>query len=86
MIDPEAEVRRYRQATKALIRRAEAYAKKSGKSPEYVSKKIFGHKDRLSAVKKGSSLRPKTLVEASEALAGLETAAREARLAAEVVA
>jgi hypothetical protein len=86
MIDPEAEVRRYRQATKALIRRAEAYAKKSGKTPEYVSKKIFGHKDRLAAVKKGSSLRPKTLVEASEELGKLEEKSREARQAAEVAA
>jgi hypothetical protein len=72
MIGPEAEVRRYQQATKALIRRAEAYAKRSGKSPEYVSKKLFGHKGRLAAVKKGSSLRPKTLIEASEHLADLE--------------
>jgi hypothetical protein len=86
MIDPEAEVRRYKQATRALIRRAEAYVKKSGKSPEYVSKKMFGHKDRLAAVKKGSSLRPKTLIEASKELDKLEEKSREDRQTAEAVA
>lgn len=58
-----------------LIRRADAYASRSGLKPSTVSRKLLGNGIRLNELRNGKSLRVDTLENAKRELARLESAA-----------
>lgn len=59
----------------ALIRRAHAYAARTGTKPSTISRKLLGNGVRLSELEAGKSLRVDTLQRAQATMTQLEAAA-----------